>query len=490
MTHTTEHRVLVFGNLPSYLWKKKVLTRTPRDDSFSDSSPSSDGDSGLDGNPDRSYGDRGGVGPRIHGFPYRRGVVDGELPRPDEPVGPSEGPAGGRSDAAATSAPYLQKQKQQKEQDSSFRKSGLGVFPKAIDDNKSPRSKETFVRSSLPDSATKCQPLARESKPYPTTALTLPELSGTSKEATNPIIPRSLDVAEGMPFEDQLPNRVDQPGFLALDPMLTEVDISNIDLPLPAVLHQVGQPCFSASDPMPNEMANSNTAMSLPVASPQPARAFEKDGAADDAHGMVQSEGAPPMAELEPTVTEPIPEGEPEPEANTTFAQELPAKSAEEPPTLSTGQPQSTHGLEKDENMGHLPAQETETTQNSERCIQEFVTAIAHQVQTPLAPKLVWILQRKHQAVQEQSAKHPPQMVTHPKRSRRIAKKTLFQVRPAKRVEVVLMRQFSLLGKTEPVTEAARQAYENFFNSELCESNMEAVKELFPSLVAASPVQG
>lgn len=92
---------LTFGNLPPFLRQKKTLTYevlfhirsvadfTPRSPSPSPSPPSSDGDSGHDGNPDRTYGERG-QGPRLQGFRVRRGVEDdaqsGVLPRHGDDV--------------------------------------------------------------------------------------------------------------------------------------------------------------------------------------------------------------------------------------------------------------------------------------------------------------------------------------------------------------------------------------------------------------------
>lgn len=63
-------------------------------------------------------------------------------------------------------------------------------------------------------------------------------------------------------------------------------------------------------------------------------------------------------------------------------------------------------------------------------------------------------------------------------------------VRPVKRVEVIIMRKVGILAEAQPVTEAARKAYEEFFNKELCNENLNAVKELFPSLARASPIKG
>ncbi|CAN6337591.1 unnamed protein product [Urochloa humidicola] len=85
VTYADDDMEWIFGNLEPYLRQKIVLeypiaihlrriedfsSRTP---SPYTSSPSEDGDSGPDGNPDRSYGFRRGVGPRITGFPRRQG---------------------------------------------------------------------------------------------------------------------------------------------------------------------------------------------------------------------------------------------------------------------------------------------------------------------------------------------------------------------------------------------------------------------------------
>ncbi|CAN6212325.1 unnamed protein product [Urochloa humidicola] len=84
ISYSDEDMQRIFGNLDPYLRQKRILTypvhihlrsiadfrsRTP---SSSDSSPSDDGDSGPNGNPDRSYGFRRGSGPRLTGFPRRR----------------------------------------------------------------------------------------------------------------------------------------------------------------------------------------------------------------------------------------------------------------------------------------------------------------------------------------------------------------------------------------------------------------------------------
>ncbi|CAL5095579.1 unnamed protein product [Urochloa decumbens] len=82
---------LIFGRLPPFLRQKKTLTYevlfhirgvadfVPHTPSPSPSPPSSDGDSGHDGHPDRGYGESRGQGPRLQGFHVRRGVEDNPL---------------------------------------------------------------------------------------------------------------------------------------------------------------------------------------------------------------------------------------------------------------------------------------------------------------------------------------------------------------------------------------------------------------------------
>ncbi|CAN6232178.1 unnamed protein product [Urochloa humidicola] len=85
----------IFANVRPYLREKGVLryetsihVRSTADFSSRSSSPrpgpsppSSDGDSGHYGNPDRGYGEsRGDRGPRLEGYRCFRGVPDGELP--------------------------------------------------------------------------------------------------------------------------------------------------------------------------------------------------------------------------------------------------------------------------------------------------------------------------------------------------------------------------------------------------------------------------
>ncbi|CAN6356763.1 unnamed protein product [Urochloa humidicola] len=88
ITHSDPAMQLIFGRLPPYLRQKKTLTYqvlirirsvadfAPRSPSPSPSPPSSDGDSGHDGNPDRGYGESRGQGPRLQGFPAQRGGED------------------------------------------------------------------------------------------------------------------------------------------------------------------------------------------------------------------------------------------------------------------------------------------------------------------------------------------------------------------------------------------------------------------------------
>ncbi|CAN6315049.1 unnamed protein product [Urochloa humidicola] len=103
---------LIFGRLPPYLRQKDYLAYNvlihlrhvadfrprPPSPSPGPSPPSSDGDSGHDGNPDRRYGESRGVGPRLQGFPCYAGVEDGDTP-----------PAGAqRLGAAPTRRPLLE----------------------------------------------------------------------------------------------------------------------------------------------------------------------------------------------------------------------------------------------------------------------------------------------------------------------------------------------------------------------------------------------
>nr|TKW05580.1 hypothetical protein SEVIR_7G186100v2 [Setaria viridis] len=75
---------MIFGSLEPYLREKRMLEYPidihlcsiadfwPRTPSTSASSPSDDGDSVLDGNPDHSYGFRQGTGSRLSAFPHRK----------------------------------------------------------------------------------------------------------------------------------------------------------------------------------------------------------------------------------------------------------------------------------------------------------------------------------------------------------------------------------------------------------------------------------
>lgn len=122
--------------------------------------------------------------------------------------------------------------------------------------------------------------------------------------------------------------------------------------------------------------------------------------------------------------------------------------------------------------------------------LQEFMEIVAR----PVSPAIVTTamvparrnLQNRKPAARAQTG------VTSikPKHSRRIVAQPLSQVRPAKRAEVVLMREVGIVAESKQVTEAARKSYYDFFNTELCDKNVDAVKELFPSLATVFPVVG
>lgn len=97
--HNNPNMERTFANVEPYLMKKRTLEYmtiihirsiadfSPRDSS-SDDQPSTDGDSGHDGNPERYPCGQGHGGPRIQGFRCHRGVPDG-APQPPPPP-PSE----------------------------------------------------------------------------------------------------------------------------------------------------------------------------------------------------------------------------------------------------------------------------------------------------------------------------------------------------------------------------------------------------------------
>ncbi|CAO2183058.1 unnamed protein product [Urochloa humidicola] len=110
VVYSNEDLQRIFANVVPYLRQKKVFdyavhihlrsiadfrSQTP---SSSDSSPSDDGDSGPDGNPDRSYGFRRGTGPVLSGFARRQhtaaagGGSNGGGGGNGNPAGPSGGP--------------------------------------------------------------------------------------------------------------------------------------------------------------------------------------------------------------------------------------------------------------------------------------------------------------------------------------------------------------------------------------------------------------
>lgn len=166
VAHPSTRMELVFGSLPPFLWKNAVLTRWvlihlrsvidcwPHDDLSGASSPLSNVDSGSDGNPDRSYGASTGINPYVHGFICRRGVIDGELPQPDE----TDKGGGGRTHVApmhhmGATATFPK----QKQLICHYAQEDCRTFPKASDDSKHRQSKVLPVRHSAVDQDASCQ---------------------------------------------------------------------------------------------------------------------------------------------------------------------------------------------------------------------------------------------------------------------------------------------------------------------------------------------
>lgn len=90
VVHCNPHMERYFAGVEPYLMKKSTLSystiihiRSITDfmpcPSSSDEQPSTNGDSGHDGNPDWDFGSGRHGGPRIHGFRCHQGMTDGTL---------------------------------------------------------------------------------------------------------------------------------------------------------------------------------------------------------------------------------------------------------------------------------------------------------------------------------------------------------------------------------------------------------------------------
>ncbi|CAN6172135.1 unnamed protein product [Urochloa humidicola] len=217
----------IFANTRPYLREKNTLQYevlihlrniadfSPRSPSPSPgpSPPSSNGDSGHDGNPDRGYGEsRGDGGPRLHGFPPVYGRADGE-----EGTSGSRGASGGRGSGSRRRSSSLPARKTSAPASRAESSGPAGQAAKA-----GPPAQHTSS-----DDVQKA--LCREGPPEPPAASlgqaaaaeetrgnnTFPQ-SATDKPAASEAIPGEL-----IPFESQVPPRA-ATTVKSQDPMLFE----------------------------------------------------------------------------------------------------------------------------------------------------------------------------------------------------------------------------------------------------------------------------
>ncbi|CAL5062190.1 unnamed protein product [Urochloa decumbens] len=448
----------IFSNLVPYLRQKIVLDYPvsihlrsiadyrPRTPSTSSSSPSEDGDSGPDGNPDRSYGFRRGVGPRLSGFP-RRGGDSGTAARDGDRTSGSSAPGfthangggaaavdGGGASAAGQST---DKEPQEERPTSADRTVPQGHFPK-VDSN--------IGKPTSGDAGDGRQGDFRNDLSTVAVQTTGPVLTATDKPA-----------APALPDPDWLVASAclqgGEPGPPRPDPMLIEV-CSNQWLREP-----IPEPSTAT------QLLLEKAVQTPPACGSQSPPARQGQASPDEPAGHAA------------TVTVSI-SGSPPGPGCTVASGHTPTASRPAEDGLNQLGPNATQdGLDQDE-PGSPPGFLRAAIDEHSAKLRAFTSDVTLKIRSPLAPK----------PAKTMRVAHPPRQL--PKRSERLASHPLANVASSKRAEVVLMRRFAGIPDSQPVNEEGKRAYLRMYADDLRDSNFEAMSDLMPALRNASPILG
>ncbi|CAN6301852.1 unnamed protein product [Urochloa humidicola] len=463
VVHADEQMERIFANVLPYL-RQKTIMRYPihihlraiadfssRTTSPSSSSPSDDGDSGPDGNPDRSYGFRSGTGPRLSGFPRRQ-------------IG------GGGAGTTATG-------------------------------REAPECSRRFAVGPMAGQST-------AAKPAPTTVR--PENSNPLC-ATTPIEGDGATVADKAKLSPtRQPQRVAEDraqvcGNTArwtqklreLDPMVIEAKMAGPDAAPKAA--QAASACDASPVPVPPsppaaqpEATDVVTVNMTPVATTagldEIVPAAGTPGTGDPA---VQAATDP----MEPTPSEP--EAQPVAHAMTVLPdddistpvfkqaiQKTPVNKALQAQTSSPVEPSPPPpGHDSDHDEPNSPPGFSRAQSRSDTAkLRTFMAHVEAKIQTPLAPR---------PAKMKRAAASPRACDKLPKRSARLAAHPLSNVASSKRAEVVLMCRFDMIPETAstPTTEG-RKAYQKLYRTGVQSDQFEAMSDLLLALRNVSPILG
>ncbi|CAO2146343.1 unnamed protein product [Urochloa humidicola] len=453
-----------FGNLEPYLREKRVLDYPinvhlrsiadfrPRSPSTEPSSPSDDGDSGPDGNPDSSYGFRRGVGPRLSG-----------LPRLDNPGAGHGGAAGCSGGADARRAHHHRSIGTPPRNHVTTEASALqNHFPK-VDSNKS-------VTTRAAEDGDKEEPVCAPSSGVNT----LPGGATT----TDPTV-RATEHDSQVAFE--LEQHRNPPIAVVLDPMLIEVDCTTQT--------PTGHPLEDSMHPPRDELTEGLASLATcqqvvvePEGEPEGETApsdVTAPSAHDDGPGCPQASWAgKQMGHDDEDLSDTSPPGF----SRKGRSVEHDATTGEE--MMETIHTESSMQAEQDgvEVDGHSPPRFSRRGRADDHHakLQAFLEEVQCKIQTPLVPK----------PPRARKLQPPLAQQEMPKRSERLANHPLAKVASSKRAEVLLMRRFSEIPDTEPLTAEDKLAYDKLYKEGLAANNFEAMHDLIPALRNASPILG
>ncbi|CAN6245126.1 unnamed protein product [Urochloa humidicola] len=447
VVHSDDETARIFANVVPYLRQKVVLRYpihfhlrsitdfSPRTPSTSSDSPSDDGDSGPDGNPDRSYGFRSGTGPRLSGFPRRRHNGDGGSA------------AAGGGDALECSRRFVANAADDRSKTATVAGATSAKF-----------AEPTQHRPSATDSKLRCAATPADGDGATVdVAIPTKELGpSTTSPAAHPD-PAAEDWAISSLAAPWRAN----PQTKALDPMLIEALLEG-HVPAPkailqaagrnaAELSRTGQPCSpAAKDPMrpTGELTGAATEAST----------FVPDSGKEVGHAMdVDSEPAAEAATVPAALAAPGSD----PSRTNNYGPNSP------PAIDNSPEPNSPPGFSK-------------ATRREVARLQAFTAQVQAKIQTPLLPR----------PAKMKRAAPSPRTPALPKRSSRLASHPLANVASSKRAEVMLMRRFDMIPDVSTPTTEGEKAYEKLYRSGVHNEHFEAMNDLLPALQNVSPLLG
>ncbi|CAO2186159.1 unnamed protein product [Urochloa humidicola] len=458
----------IFANVEPYLRQKSLLdypihihlrsiadfrSRTP---SSSDSSPSDDGDSGPDGNPDRFYGFRRGTGPLLTGIPRRNtgaginiggGDGNGDGGNAGHGAGSRRGPTTLKTTEKTNSkcGPPLQKN-----------------FPKGeTNKGKQTRPTDALVVPEGHDAGT----VAPAARPKTGTAQTKkrPPLL-LAKDWATACAPTQSWASPSSPWQD---------------PMLVEVSCP-MDLPRTRLGEVVMGGKMTATISQEDHIVTVESSCPLELAGAElatPQRPALLTPIHHGAAGMVENIPETPPATVDTPLGLPM------------MGSRGPTQQAENPqtPPATIGNPLGLSTPGPQDGLAHLqdsngsdgsPPGFSRAAARKEARLQAFKAQVQTKIQSPLAPR---------PARTKRVARPATEL---PKRSERLANKQLANVASSKRAEVLLMRRFNLIPEAAPVNTAGKQAYAKVYKSGMAGNHFEAVGDLIPALRNMSPILG